>query len=1446
VLGRASLRCAVFSAALSVLALVGWTLQIAIFRQLLPGLPPMKANTAVCYLLVSLSLVAYTRFAAGSGVRRIAAAAAVVVVLVGAATLAEYAFGLRLGIDQWLIRDHVAPHLPYPGRPSANAALGFGLLGMGLLCWEVRLGKFWVTNGLAWLAAALGVLAVIGYTTGVESLITFTARQHIALNSAAALAVLSLGFLLARSDRGEMALLASGGQGGIVLRRLLPVAIVLPVALGMLTLVGRELGLFTAAVGEWLFASVVTIALAVLGWMIAGAVDCADAQRSRVEGVMRAVAETASDAIVTVNATGVITYANRALEIMFGYDSAVVGQPAAILFPDAEHEARRRRLANLLQLGDAEAIGRIGQLTGLRSDGREFPIELSRGVWEADGEPVVAAIIRDVSERQRAEQKLRGLLESAPDAIVVVNAEGEIVVANARVEAVFGYAREELVGQPVELLVPDRERQAHRAQRNPYFASLRTGHVVSDPHGRRKDGSEFPVEITLNPIQTDDGPLVAGAIRDVTDRREAEQATARLAAIVQSSADAIIGLTPEGTIESWNAGAERLYGYKAQEAIDQSSTILNPPEDAGKLQRVSAALAGDTVKFESDHLRRDGSPVEVGVTISPIRNGIGTITGVSCLSQDMSERKRAERELARLADAAEHGTDAVISIDLDARVRHWNRGAERLYGWSSEEAIGESLYELTAFTDEPHREIAKMLAGEDVYQVETRRRRKDGVIVDVLLTISPWLADGQVVGVTGIAIDLTERKRVEQVREQALADLEEAQRIAKLGSWSWDPSADRTSWSGQMYEIFDRDPRDGPATGEEFVAYVHPDDRGRLADGYGRVFGGGPGFELDYRIIAGAGELRVLHANGRKDPVHPGCYHGTVQDVTEARNAELATRDAEERFRRAFEDAPIGMAVISQDGLLEHANLALGAICGRLRDELEGLRLRELLHPADVESIGEALLALAGGDIDQLASELRIIPAAGSPITVSIHGTVVRYGAGQPDRLLCQFQDITERKRFESQLQFMAGHDPLTGLLNRRKFEAELDRHVAYVKRYGSEGALLMLDIDHFKAVNDTLGHNAGDALIVSIAGVLRQRVRASDVLARLGGDEFAVLLPKADHAEATQVARVLVDAVRTSPALLGGERKKVTTSIGVAMFDATNETLSSEAALIEADLAMYDAKEAGRDGYAFFTTSEHRTSRTKARLTWMARIEQALELDRFALVAQPILDLHTGQLCQHELLLRMLDEHDDMIPPAAFLYIAERFGLIPRLDEWVVTHAIALIDQHPDLRLHVNISGKSLGDQRLLQAIDERLRASRIDPTRLIFEVTETAAVANITHAQSFAQRLRDHGCRFALDDFGAGFGSFYYLKHLPFDYVKIDGEFVQHAINGHIDQLVIEAVVRIAQGLGKETIAEFVTNGKTQRMVARLGVDYAQGYHIGKPGPIPELLSNTRTRLS
>ncbi len=546
-------------------------------------------------------------------------------------------------------------------------------------------------------------------------------------------------------------------------------------------------------------------------------------------------------------------------------------------------------------------------------------------------------------------------------------------------------------------------------------------------------------------------------------------------------------------------------------------------------------------------------------------------------------------------------------------------------------------------------------------------------------------------------------------------------------------------------------------------------------------------------------------------------------------------RASEERFATVFQSTPVSLLITAlDDARIVSVNGHFAAVTGFERDELIGHSVYELGLWADPPIRARAIDTVEQeGRADNVEVLCRTKSGELRPQLLSMRKITLE---GR-DCLLTAATDITDRKDFEERLRHLAEHDPLTGLRNRRMLEEELQRHVAYVKRYGPQGALLVLDLDHFKQVNDLLGHAAGDRLLTHVAGILRERLRESDLLARLGGDEFAVLLSRADEHEVEQVATAILQALRHSTA--GNDGRGVTGSIGVAMLTTSPaEDLSAEVILAQADLAMYDAKEAGRDRCAFYSTAPHRASRTQARLTWASRVEHALEHDRLTLLAQPILDLRTMKIEQHELLVRMLGQHEELIEPGEFLYVAERHGLIGRLDRWVTTRAIGLLAEHPGLHLSVNISGASLGDQQLLDTIDQRLADTRIDAARLTFEVTETAAVANLSHAQTFAAHLRELGCRLALDDFGAGFGSFFYLKHLPFDYVKIDGEFVQHALTSRVDQLVIEAVVGIAQGLGKQTIAEFVTDGETQSVVARLRVDYAQGYHIGRPVRVEELL--------
>ena len=304
------------------------------------------------------------------------------------------------------------------------------------------------------------------------------------------------------------------------------------------------------------------------------------------------------------------------------------------------------------------------------------------------------------------------------------------------------------------------------------------------------------------------------------------------------------------------------------------------------------------------------------------------------------------------------------------------------------------------------------------------------------------------------------------------------------------------------------------------------------------------------------------------------------------------------------------------------------------------------------------------GELSGHRAERRYLHASGSAVWVAINSTLVRDGDGKPLHFLSQMQDITERRRHEAELRHMADHDPLTGLLNRRSFERELERHVAYVERYGPQGAAIVLDLDHFKTINDTLGHSAGDELIVRVAHALRSRLRESDVLARLGGDEFAILLPEASPEEADGVAAAVLDSVRTlAVPTATGRTRTVTASLGIALFDSAHR-LTGEDVLVNADLAMYDAKEAGRDQLAAYDAPEQPETRIEARISWADMIRDALAEDRFVLHAQPIVDLATGEATQYELLLRMRGADGELIGPSAFLPVAERFDLMAAIDQ--------------------------------------------------------------------------------------------------------------------------------------------------------------------------------------
>jgi diguanylate cyclase (GGDEF)-like protein/PAS domain S-box-containing protein len=573
----------------------------------------------------------------------------------------------------------------------------------------------------------------------------------------------------------------------------------------------------------------------------------------------------------------------------------------------------------------------------------------------------------------------------------------------------------------------------------------------------------------------------------------------------------------------------------------------------------------------------------------------------------------------------------------------------------------------------------------------------------------------------------------------------------------------------------------------------------------------------------------------------PQRARGTTQPASRLRNSGLSSKETPASFKSAFDNAPIGMALIDLNGSWLQVNDALCRITGYSDCELRATTLQSLIHPDDFELDRPFLHRLLAGQIPSYQIEKRYHHLMGHFFWVQETVSLVRDRQGHALYLITQMQDISERKKLTRHLEFLVDHDLLTGLFNRRYFEQALAHELERAARYGAPGAVLLIDLDNFKEVNDRLGHTAGDSLLKGIGGLLKHRLRLTDTFARVGGDEFAILLPHVGAEQALVVADEFVKSLGRQTAVLANQSISITASVGVALFNG----FGPKDVLAYADMAMYEAKRAGRNRFVLFQPSQSDEKAPESSCyKEVERIRRAIQEEQFILFWQPIIELGTMKISQYEILLRIPGCGDrEPLLPSSFLYVAERFGLIMAIDSWVVRQAIALIAAHSraerNLVLHVNLSAKSIWDPKFVEIVEESLVEGKIDPACLVLEITETAAIANLERARAFTNRLHNRGCQLALDDFGAGFTSFFYLKNFPFDYLKIDGEFIRGLSANPVDRLVVQAIAGIARGMRKRTIAEFVGDSDTAKLLLESGIDYAQGYHVGPPQPVMEVNS-------
>jgi diguanylate cyclase (GGDEF)-like protein/PAS domain S-box-containing protein len=534
-----------------------------------------------------------------------------------------------------------------------------------------------------------------------------------------------------------------------------------------------------------------------------------------------------------------------------------------------------------------------------------------------------------------------------------------------------------------------------------------------------------------------------------------------------------------------------------------------------------------------------------------------------------------------LATMIELSSDAILTINRERVVTRFNPAAEELYGWNASEVLGKPAQDLVPDYDDDEQVtfVDRVLRGDSVEAFEVERSMRDGRIVIMSMSGSP-IADafGNVIEACLIIRDVTDQvnARLRLFEQQYL--LENSQAAGRIGSWAVDRLTGRIDWSAEHYRLLKRDPSLPPATIDEVLAVVHPDDHELVR----RAFSGDVGFTFEARSLADPEDVRILHVRGEyipRDDGKPGRLLGITQDVTEERAEQAARHLAEEQLRRAFDEALIGMVIIDLDGHPLRVNGALCEIFGRSREELLATTFEELTHPddrGDDEPVTEALMS---GAQKHRVLEKRYIHSDGHTIWTEVAVSLITHPDGKPSHVVGQIQDITERRANVEKLRHMADHDPLTGLFNRRGFDREMSAHVARAQRYGVSGALLMFDLDNFKQHNDSYGHGAGDDLLVALADCLRKRLRATDVIGRLGGDEFAVLLPDAGPPYASLVSQSLLEHIRNIsqglPVITG-----VTASIGLVCFERLH-ALSVESAMKCVDLALYEAKHKGRDRFA-------------------------------------------------------------------------------------------------------------------------------------------------------------------------------------------------------------------------------------------------------------------------
>jgi diguanylate cyclase (GGDEF)-like protein/PAS domain S-box-containing protein len=923
----------------------------------------------------------------------------------------------------------------------------------------------------------------------------------------------------------------------------------------------------------------------------------------------------------------------------------------------------------------------------------------------------------------------------------------------------------------------------------------------------------------------------------------------QLECFVRNAPDAMLVVDGQGRIVYANPGVISLFGYSAPELSGQSMDLLfphslgdEPSNRVAALLRPSGACApGSGIEVEGKC--KGGAACELELSLTPL--GPSHADHAVWTLRNVTERKR---EAERIARRERRFSEAQRIANIGNW--EWDVGSDR-HWWSDE------LYRMLEIDPADRDEFFDIFMGRlHPDDRERFRQSRDRVlstgkteVLNVRIVLPDGTqkvlqtqddvafdSEGRPARLSGTMQDITEREAAEARLILSEQRYQEAQRIAKIGNWEWNLATDEHWWSQELYSIIEEDPLTYEASLENFMCKVHEEDRPDIM-ARTRDVSANPNdpAEAEIRIVLADGRVKVVEmkVDVRTDgQARPTVVAGTIRDVTERWELEALLRESEDRYLSTIELAAIGIAHVDEAGRFIWVNRRLCEMLGYTKEELLGLTFKQVSYPEDADLSEETRADLHADRIDKLKVEKRYVRKDGTVIWVRITSAARRDPAGRPLYDITAIEDVSDRKAAEAKAQYLATHDEMTGLPNRALLNDLVGQAIEAARPRDRRCAVLFIDLDRFKIVNDSLGHKAGDLLLREMASRFRHCIRKADVLARLGGDEFVVLLENApDPKVVARVARKILQAA-LKPIEIMEQECRVTASIGIATFP--EDAWDTASLLKHADMAMYRAKEEGKNNFQFY--SAHDAPIAVEHLVLESHLSHALEQNEFTVQYQPRVDLETGVIKGAEALLRWWNPRLGTVSPAHFIPLAEDTGLIVPIGGWILRAACQqnMAWQRQGLapiRMSVNLSPRQFKDTNLLTEIAAVLKETGMAPELLELEITESMIMHDVDRAVERASEIKRLGVRLAIDDFGTGYSSLSQLKRFPIDTLKVDRSFVRDVPGNTEDSAITEAIISLGKTLGVTVVAEGV---ETQAQVAFLrdrACDEMQGFFFSRP---------------